>query len=317
MAALAWRIGRKVAALFLTLAIASFLIYGLVAITPGDPAALLAGGNVPNPERAAAIRAEYRLDDPFLLQYWNWLSSALQGDLGQSYFFRADVATLIGERAVSTVLLVVYSAVLLLVVGIGLGIWAGLRGTKVNSFVTTITTMGMALPSFVVAIILIWLFSTQLGWFPVYGSGEGLLDRLWHLTLPAVALAVIYVAYITRITRTAIFSELSSEHVDTARVRGIPGPIIVRRHVLLNASASILTVSGLMIAGLFAGTAIVEQAFTVNGIGSLLVQAARQQDLPVVMGVSLLIVTGFVTINMVVDVINAVLDPRTQNGARL
>jgi peptide/nickel transport system permease protein len=191
-----------------------------------------------------------------------------------------------------------------------LGALAGLRGRRTNQLVTAVTTLAMGAPTFVMAIVLIWLFSTQLSWFPVYGSGEGLTDKLWHLTLPALALSFTYVAYVAQITRAAVGAELASEHVDTARARGLPHRTIVRHHVLRNASGPILAISGLTIAGLFAGTAVAEQAFGVNGIGSLLIQSASKQDLAVVQILAMFMVAAFVVVNTAVDVVNVVLDPR-------
>jgi peptide/nickel transport system permease protein len=310
MAPLALFVARRAAALVLTLAVASVLIYGTLAIAPGDPATLLVGGTQPNPRALAEVHREYHLDDPFLSQYWHWLSGVVQGDLGRSLVFRDDVSHLIGARIVNTIMLVAYAAVLILTIGVGLGIAAALRGGRTSTAVTVGTTVAMGAPSFVMSIFLIWLFSTKLSWFPVYGAGTGFFDKLRHLTLPAVALACTFVAYVSRITRAAVTAELRSEHVDTARSRGIPYRTIVRRHVLLNASAPILAVSGLTIAGLLAGTAVAEQAFGINGIGSLLIQSASKQDLAVVQAIAMIMVAAFVVINMVVDVVNVVLDPR-------
>ncbi|MET0813534.1 MAG: ABC transporter permease, partial [Microbacterium sp.] len=153
-----------------------------------------------------------------------------------------------------------------------------------------------------------------LGWFPVYGEGEGFWDRLWHLTLPAVSLAVLFIAYISRITRSSLIAQLHSEHVDTARVRGIPHHRIFGVHVFRNASPQLLAITGTTVAGLFAASAIAEVAFGIGGIGSLLVQAAARADLPVVQIVSLLLVTIFVVLNAVADLVSALIDPSSVAG---
>jgi peptide/nickel transport system permease protein len=303
-------VGRRLAGLVLTLLVASVVIYGALAIAPGDPAASLAGGNVPNPETLAQIRAEYHLDDPFWTQYWHWLSGLLTGDLGTSVVFRSDVADLLSGRIVNTLMLVAYAATLILVAGIGIGVLSALGGRRINTAATMVTTIAMATPSFVMAIVLIWIFATHLSWFPVFGSGTGFADKLRHLTLPAVALSLTYIAYVAQITRAAVRAELHSEHVDTARSRGLPPGSIVRHHVMRNASAPILAVSGLTVAGLFAGTAVAEQAFAVNGLGSLLVESASRQDLAVVQVLAMLMVAAFVVVNTIVDVVNVALDPR-------
>lgn len=310
MPPLARFVARRMVALALTLVVASVAVYGALAVAPGDPATLLVGGSRPSSEVLEQVRAQYHLDDPFLTQYGHWLSGILTGDLGESMVFRDSVGHLLATRLWNTVLLVAYAAVLILAIGVGLGIAAALRGGRTSTVVTVGTTVAMGAPTFVMAILLIWLFSTQLSWFPVYGAGDGLVDKLWHLTLPAVALACTYVAYVSRITRAAVTAELRSEHVDTARSRGIPYWTMVRRHVLLNASAPILAVSGVTVAGLLAGTAVAERAFGVNGIGSLLIDSASKQDLAVVQAIAMLMVAAFVVVNTLVDIVNVVLDPR-------
>ena len=303
-------VGRRLVGLLLTLLIASALIYGALAIAPGDPASLLAGGTIPNPRALEAIRQQFHLNDPIWKQYLLWLSGAVRGHFGQSLILRDSVGNLISTRILNTLFLVTYAAVIILLFGVGLGVISALRGGLVNSAATFVTTIAMGAPTFVVAIILIWVFATKLSWFPVYGTGSGFVGRLQHLTLPAVALAFTYTAYVSRITRAAVREELRSEHVDTARSRGISQWKVVWRHVMLNASAPILAVSGLTVAGLLAGTAVAEQAFGVNGIGSLLVQSAAKQDLAVVQAIALIMVAAFVIINTIVDLINVALDPR-------
>lgn len=305
---------RRLAALVATLLVTSVAIYGALAIAPGDPAAAIAGGNAPSAETLAAIRAEYHLDDPFWTQYWHWLSGLLSGDFGRSVVYRSDVSSLLAGRAVNTLVLVCYAGLLIVVVGIGLGILAALRGTRVNATVTVGTTVAMGVPTFVLAIVLIWIFATRLSWLPVYGSGDTFTDKIRHLTLPAIALSFGYIAYVTRITRAAVARELHAEHVDTARSRGLPYRTIIGHHVLRNASGPILTVSGTMVASLVAGTAVAEAAFGVNGLGSLLIQSAARQDLAVVQVLAMLMVVVFVVVNTIVDFVNVALDPRLASG---
>lgn len=301
---------RRIVALVLTLVVASVVIYGLLFISPGDPATLLVGGGRPNPEVVARIHQEYHLDDPFFSQYGRWATDILRGDLGRSLAYRDDVSHLLSGRIPNTLLLVLFAGVLIVIFGIGGGVLAGLRGGRVETAVTVGSSVAMAFPTFVVAVFLIAIFSTELSWFPVFGAGEGLGDKLWHLTLPAISLALAYIAWVARVTQVSVRGELGSEHVDAARSRGLPNRWIVRRHVLRNASPPILAVSGLMIAGLLAGTAVAEKAFGIDGIGSLLVDSAAKQDLAVVQILSLLMVAAFVVVNTVVDVVNVALDPR-------
>ncbi|WES65858.1 ABC transporter permease [Microbacter sp. GSS18] len=303
----------KLGGLLLTLLLASIVIFSALLLT-GDPIAALAGGAKPNPELIAQIRAEYNLDDPVWSRYWQWLTGAVQGDFGRSFVYKTDVMTLVAPRFAVTLQLVLLTVAIILIFGVGSGVLAAIRGGAVDRTVTVLTALGMALPTFVVAILLIWIFAKTLGWFPVYGEGEGFWDRLWHLILPAVSLAVLFNAYISRVTRSSLVAQLHSEHVDTARVRGVPRARIFGAHVFRNASPQILAIAGTTIAGLFAASAIAEVAFGIGGIGSLLVQAAARADLPVVQIVSLILVTIFVVLNAIADAISLLIDPSSVAG---
>jgi peptide/nickel transport system permease protein len=299
---------QRLGALVLTLFVASVLIFGSLYLAPGDPATVLAGGRA-TPEVLEQIREQNGLNDPVWARYSDWLTGVLQGDLGTSFIYKQDVTSLLAPRIGTTLFLVVYASILILGVGVSLGLVSGLR-RRLGGVVTAATAVGIATPTFVAAIILITVFAVNLGWFPVFGSGEGFADRLWHLTLPAIALAITFCAYVMQITKAAVKEELEREHVETARSRGIPWPLIVRRHVFRNALIPITTVAGLTVAGLIAGAVVVEQAFGLNGMGSLLVQSAAQKDFAVVQAVSLILVTAFVVANAVVDFANSLLDPR-------
>lgn len=307
-------IAERVAALVITLLVASFLIFGALYLAPGDPAALLAG-NRATAEQLEEIREQNNLNDPFLTRYGTWLKDVLHGDLGTSFVYRQDVTTLLAPRAGNTVFLVLYTSAIILVVGIGLGVIGALR-RRSGIVVTVLTALGMATPVFVAAIVLITVFAVELHWFPVFGSGEGFVDKLWHLTLPAIALSLPFLAYVAQITKASVREELGREHVETAQSRGIPGPLIVRRHVLRNALIPITTVAGLTVAGLIAAAVVVEQAFGLSGLGSLLVKSAAQKDFVVVQAISLILVAAFVIANAVVDLVNGLLDPRLRPARR-
>lgn len=306
----------KLGGLVLTLFLSSVVIFSAVLLTPGDPVVALAGGVRPTPEMIAAIRAEYHLDQPIWIQYLYWVGGVITGDLGSSFVYKAPVAELIAPRVGITFLLVCYTLILIVLFGVGSGILAATRGQRTDRGVLVATSVGVAMPTFVVAILLIWIFGRVLGWFPVYGAGDGLLENLHHLTLPAISLAVLYIAYISRITRGAIVGQMHSEHVDTARVRGIPNAQIFRRHVFLNASPQILAISGATVAGLVAASAIAEAAFGIGGLGSLLTEAAARKDLPVVQAISMMLVVLFVVLNAVADVAIAVIDPDSVKSRR-
>jgi peptide/nickel transport system permease protein len=307
---------RRLAMLALTLLIASFAIYAALSIAPGDPLSVLTGGRTLPPDALAVLRARYHLNEALPAQYWHWLTSALQGDLGESIALRESVNTLIRERAGVTLELVVYASILILLLGIGSGVLAGLRRGAVDTTVIAGTTVFAAIPSFVAAIVLISVFAVKLGWFPALGAGTGVLDRLWHLTLPAIALALSALAIVARVTRVAVREEMAREHVQTAISRGLPSHLVVRRHVLRNAAIPITTVTGITLASLIALSAVVERAFSLNGLGAALVSAAASKDFAVVQGIALILVAAFVVTNALVDLLYASLDPRIALGSR-
>ena len=307
---------RRMTMLVVTVLVASFAIYSAMYLAPGSPIAALTGGRTPSPEAIKVLEQRYHLNDPFFVRYVRWLGGALHGDFGRSIPLRQDVSTLIAQRIGTTIQLVLYASFLIVIVGIGLGVLGGLKRGFADTVVIVVTTIGAAVPTFVAAIILLSVFAVQLGWFPALGTGDGIFDQVKHLTLPAVALAFSAVALVARVTRTSVREELRREHVQTATSRGIPMRLIVRRHVLRNASIPITTVVGLTIASLFAASAIVERAFSLNGIGAYLIQAAASKDMAVVQGITLVIVTVFVVINTLVDVLYAILDPRVSLGDR-
>ena len=309
-------IAKRLGMLVLALLVASFVIYGSLSIAPGNPLSVLTGGRTLPPDAMATLSARYHLDDPLPVQYGHWLGGAIHGDLGESIALRESVNTVIRERAGVTLELVAYASVLILLFGIGSGVIAGLRRGPVDTTVLMGTTVLAAIPSFVAAIVLISFFAVRLGWFPALDAGTGFADRLWHLTLPAIALAMSALAIVARVTRVSVREEMGREHVQTAVSRGLPARLVIRRHVLRNAAIPITTVSGITIASLIALSAVVERAFSLNGLGSALVSAAASKDFAVVQGISLLLVAAFVITNALVDLLYAVLDPRVALGSR-
>ena len=307
-------VARRLGGLVVVLVVTSFLVFSGLHIAPGSPETFLLAGKTVTPEARAAIREQYHLDDPFLSQYVQWGGALLQADFGRSLVFRQDVGSLVWSRIPTTLYLGAFSAVLILSVGLLLGIVAALRRGAVDSVVLVGTTVLAGTPSFVAAIVLISVFAVGLGWFPTFGAGEGLAGRVEHLTLPAIALALSYLALVARVTRSAMLEELRREHVETARVRGIPERSIVRRHVLRNALAPITTISGIVVAGLLTAAVVVESAFGLNGLGSLLVQSVNVKDFPVVQAIALLLVTVFVLVNLLVDLLYGFIDPRVVLG---
>ncbi len=297
-----------------TLLVSSFLIFAALYLAPGSPLGYLTHGHTLSPAAIHSIEAQYHLNKPFLERYWLWLTGVLHGDLGRSTITREPVTSLLAPRLGVTFTLVAMGALLIVVGGIFLGVLAGVRGRRTEGAVLAGTTIGMAIPSFVTATILINWFALKLGWFPVYGTGSGFGDRLWHLTLPAISLALGLVAYVALITRAAVRVEMGSEHSDTARGRGLREGLVIRRHVVRNAMIPVVTVSGIAVASLVAGVAVVETAYELPGIGAYLVQSVSSNDFPVVQAICLILVVVYVVVNAVVDVLYLLLDPRLRKG---
>jgi len=314
-----WRfVARRLVMLAASLLVASFVIFAALYLAPGTPLAALSGGQPLPPGSAQLLEQRYHLNEPFLAQYWYWLDNALHGNLGVSITLRENVSTLIASRIWTTAGLVLYASVIIVVLGIGLGIVSGLRPGPLDGGVLVVTAVLAAIPAFVAAIALIMVFAVKLGWFPALGNGTSLLSNVRHFTLPAIALAAASLAIVARVTRAAVRAEGDREHVQTAVSRGIPARYVIQRHILRNAAVPITTITGITTASLIAVAAVVEVAFSLNGLGAYLVQAAEDKDIAVVQGISLLLVTAFVVVNLLTDLICAALDPRLalRDGAR-
>ncbi len=303
-------LARRLAMLLATLLVSSFIIFSALYLAPGNPIAVLSGGRTLPPESVKVLEERYHLDKPFLEQYAIWLGGAVHGDLGISIALRQNVSSLIAARIWTTAALVLYASIIIVLIGVGIGLLAGLRPGLLDTSAVVATSFSAAIPSFVAAILLILLFSVRLGWFPVLGNGTGLWGTAYHLTLPAFALAISALGIVARVTRASVREELQREHVQTAVSRGIPYAKLIRRHVLRNAAIPITTITGITIASLIAIAAVVERAFGLNGLGAYLVGAANSKDFAVVQGISLVLVTAFVVVNVIVDILYAVLDPR-------
>ena len=306
---------RRLASLAGVLVVASFLVFAAMYAAPGRPETFLVQGRTVPEEVLAEIRKQYSLDDPFFVRYWNWLIHTLSGDFGKSLVNRQDVGSIIGNRLPTTIELCVYAGLIIVILGVGIGIFAGIREGAVDKMVLLGSNLGFAVPTFFAALLLMSVFSVTLGWFPVFGSGSGALDRIWHLTLPALALSLPSAAVVARITRTAIREERDGEHALAARERGVPNRIVLSRHVVRNSMLPVSTVVGVHIAGLIAGAFVVEYAFTLDGVGTLLVAAVQQKDFAIVQAVAVILVATFGVINLLVDLLYAVIDPRVRLGA--
>ncbi|MFF3672661.1 ABC transporter permease [Streptomyces sp. NPDC002120] len=307
---------RRVAEMAATLLTASFVVFGAMYLAPGSPASFLLAGRSASPEALASINAQYHLDDPFLTRYLRWLGDVLQGDFGRSITYRTDVSRLLADRLPVTLLLITMALVVVVAVGLLLGRTAAVRGGATDSAILVTTTFAVGTPSFVAAVLLQGLFAVQLGWFPSSGAGEGLADMLWHLALPAVALALYLIGMLARVTRSAMLEALDSEHVTVARSRGVPERQVIRRHVFRNSLGTVLTTGGLIVSTLLVCTILVETAFSIGGIGQLLELSTTTKDFPTVQAISLIIVALFMIVNLLVDLLLPLVDPRVTLGTR-
>jgi len=305
-------LARRVGGLLGTMFVASFVVFGALYLAPGSPLSFLTQGRSVTPEAIAQLEAQYHLDQPFFMQYLIWLGGVFKGDLGSSIIFGDSVSNLLSQRIGNTALLLLVAAVLVLLVGL----FAGLKPGVFSESVMVAATAAMAVPGFVAAVVLMLVFAVQLGWFPSYGMGDGGFDSIWHLTLPAVALAITSIAFVARLTQNAIRSEMRADHMQTAISRGLPYRFIVQRHVIRNAAMPVLTAAGLTVAGLIAGSVIIEQIFQLGGLGQFLIDSVQKKDFPVVQAICLIYVATFIVLNTLIDIAYTLLDPRVSLGKK-
>jgi peptide/nickel transport system permease protein len=309
-------IARRLAAMVPLLLIITFAVYGLVLIVPGDPARTLAGGTKADPVEIARIRHQLHLDQPFLAQYWRWLTHALRGDLGQSLFQHESVAHGIATRLPLTLSLALGGFVVSILIGLPLGILAGTRpGTAADRTATAGASLGIAMPDFWVAIILVVAFAVKLHWLPDIGYvkfSTSPFEWAKHLVLPWVALGLGGGATLARQVRGSLIDTLDQDYVRTARAMGIRERRVIGRLALKNALTPAMTILGIQFAYLLGGTVIIEQIFSIPGLGAFILGAIDTKDLPIVQGVVLLIAVVFVVVNLLVDIMYGVLNPKVR-----
>lgn len=293
----------------------SFLTFGLTYVAPGDPvrAMYAASGTIPDEEILEQRREAMGLNEPFLVQYLNWLDDCLHGDFGTSYSLNRPVAELLLARLWPTLKLALLSLLLMLVVAVPLGILSAVsKGGVLDYLIRGITFLGVSLPNFWVGLMLLYFFGVQLGVLPVVSSGQG-FDRL---ILPAVTLAFAMTGKYTRQVRTAFLEELNQDYVTGARCRGLKESVILWRHVLPNSLLPLLTMLGLSLGSLLGGTAVVEVIFSYPGLGSLAVDAITSMDYSLIQGYVLWIALIYMVLNLLVDLSYGLLDPRIKKGGR-
>jgi peptide/nickel transport system permease protein len=291
----------------------ALFVFLLLRLTPGDPAAILAGDTA-TPEQLEKIRESLGLNEPLFRQFFNWIFQLLQGDFGTSILSGKPVIELIADRMEPTISLALTTIILSVLIAVPLGVLAAWKqGTLIDRFVMLISVLGFSVPVFVIGYLMISLFSMELNWFPVQGFrpiGDGLGDFLRRIALPTFTLTLLYIALIARITRTSMLEILGDDYIRTARAKGLPESRVLMRHALRNCSVPIITVVGIGFALIISGVVVTESVFNLPGLGRLTVDAVLSRDYPVIQAVILLASLIYVVINLLIDIAYVLLDPR-------
>ena len=306
-------IAKRLIATLPVMAVVAVFVFALLRLTPGDPAAIIAGSAATSQD-VAGIRAKLGLDQPIVTQFFVWIGNMATGDFGESFFFKRSVASLVADRIEPTLMLSLTTMALSILIAVPLGVWAAYRqGTWIDRIVMGFSVLGFSVPVFVIGYVLIYVFAIELGWLPVQGYQplrEGIWGCLVRLVLPSITLSVIYVALIARITRTSVLEVLGEDYIRTARAKGLSNRVVLMRHALRNAAVPIVTVIGIGVALLIGGVVVTESVFSIPGLGRLTVDAVLARDYPTVQAVILLFSFVYVLINLLVDVSYTALDPR-------
>ena len=306
---------RRLVATIPVMGVVAIFVFSLLYIAPGDPAAVIAG-DLATSDDIARIHAKLGLDEPFLWRFGHWLWGVLHGDLGTSIFTNLPVTQLIAQRLEPTIALTLTTLLVTIAFAIPLGIIAAWKvGTWIDRLVMLIAVLGFSLPSFVLAYVLILVFSVELDLLPVQGyvsMREGFVPFIQHLILPSIALGLIYGALIARITRASMLEVLSQDYIRTAQAKGLASSDVLIRHALKNAAVPIATVIGIGLALLISGVIVTETVFAIPGIGRLTVDAILRRDYPIIQGVILLFSAAYVLVNLAVDISYTLLDPRVR-----
>lgn len=306
---------KRILSLIPVLFVVSLVIFMLIHITPGDPATVILGQEATE-ESLAELRAELGFDRPVYEQYIHWISSVLQGDFGTSYFMKEPVLQSIQEHLKPTISLAILAQIISLLIAIPLGIAAAnRRGSLMDQSIMGGSLLGMSIPSFLLGLFLILFFGVKLGWLPVAGYqplSAGLWTHLKYLIMPAISLGAIQAALIARMTRTSMLDVLNTNFIKTARAKGVKNRHIVYRHALRNAFLPILTVIGQTFGSLVAGAVVTETIFNIPGIGQMIINSVERRDYAVIQGVVLFVTLAYVFINLLIDLLYVVIDPRVR-----
>jgi peptide/nickel transport system permease protein len=299
--------------------IVSFLTFMLTKLLPGSPVNLILGSEASNPEARAALEARLGLDDPILVQYWNYITGVLGGDLGKSYLQGIDTTTYLSQRLPATIELMILAQALSLLIAVPVALYSAYRANSVADKLLTTGTFGMiSVPAFALAPFLVFIFAIRLGWFPSGGYARiteaGLVENLKSIALPLLVLTIGLTAVYTRVLRSDLIATLQEDFVLMARSKGLTTRHILLRHALRPSSFSLLTVFGINFGTLIGGAVIVEVFFSIPGVGSLVAEQILKREYLVVQGVVLMIATVFVVVNFITDLLYAVLDPRVRRA---
>jgi peptide/nickel transport system permease protein len=306
-------IARRLVAIIPVLTVVAVFIFMMLRLTPGDPAAVIAGDNATS-EQIDDIRAKLGLDEPIWNQFAIWIADVLRGNFGESFFFKKTVAELIAQRVEPTLALAICTLILAVSIAVPLGVLAAYRhGSFLDRFVMGFSVMGFSVPVYVIGYCLIYIFAIELGWLPVQGYiriGADFWGFMERMILPSVTLAVVYIALIARITRASVLEVLNEDYIRTARAKGLSNRVVLMRHALRNAAVPILTVIGIGIALLIGGAVVTESVYGLPGLGRLTVEAVLSRDFPTIQTVILLFSVVYVLINLLIDICYTIFDPR-------
>jgi peptide/nickel transport system permease protein len=304
---------RRLASTVLVMGIVAVFVFLLLHLSPGDPAAIIAGDNATS-EQIDAIRKQLGLDDALIVQFYRWLVAVLQGDLGISIFSNEPVAKLIGQRIEPTLSLALTTTTVAVTLAVSFGVLAAWKvGSWIDRSLMVVSVLGFSVPVFVVGYMLIYVFSISLHWLPVQGYSpidQGFGPWIERLILPSIALGLAYVALIARITRTSMLEVLAEDYIRTANAKGVATRSVLLKHALKNAGVPIVTVIGIGVALLIGGVVITETVFNIPGVGRLVVDAISKRDYPIIQGVILIFSGVYVLVNLLVDLSYTLLDPR-------
>ena len=306
-------IARRLLATIPVMAVVGIFVFLLLHLTPGDPAVVIAG-DYARPEDIIKIRERLGLNEPLYIQFFTWVGNLMRGDLGTSIFSNLPVSKLIGQRLEPTLALAIATIIFAILVAVPMGVIAAWKaGSLTDRVVMVFAVLGFSVPVFVIGYAMMWLFSITLGWFPVQGYkpiGDGFWPFLRSITLPTVALGIIYVALIARITRASMLEVLNEDYMRTARAKGLDTTALLIRHALRNASVPIVTIIGIGIALLIGGVVVTESVFNIPGLGRLTIDAVLRRDYPIIQGVILVFSGAYVLVNLLIDLSYTLLDPR-------